>query len=189
MNSETGISPTDRFALVRLSDGVILNPNAPWPRADGGALVGANPDLAYFKRVAAAPLGSDHRFSESSTWEIVPSSPAAPEGHPAGEYRQTIVATKLPAEDLKAQVETHFQSIVQQWFPSAANPAVLVEAASAIVLKGNNAALSETQEATLSVVVGVGDAIRLNRERQAELNAAIDADEDYDIEEGWTLPA
>jgi hypothetical protein len=59
----------------------------------------------------------------------------------------------------------------------------------AIIRKGQNAALTPEQEATLTAVVGIEDAIRANRERQNELFAAIDADEDYDITQGWVEPA
>lgn len=190
VNPTTGVDyDNDRFAIIRLSDDVIINQNAKWPRTDGGPIEGGNPDLAYYKRTPAPPLDVDHRFTVLNEWTPEDAVPAAPEGHPRGLYQQTLTAEKLPKEDLKRQVETHFQDLVQRWFPTASDPAVLVEAAGAIIRKGQNAALTPEQEATLTQVVGIEDAIRANRERQTELFAAIDADEDYDITEGWVEPA
>lgn len=187
-NAETGIDPeVDRFALIRLSDGVILNPNMGWPRFDGGPLVGANPDHGYFKRVMADAPSVDHRFTIQTTWSVVDAANPA-EGHPKGTYEQAHSAMKLDNEDLKIQVETKFQNIVQAWFPSPNDPAVLVEAADALVRKANNAALTTAQQGTLDNINAIGVAMAANRARQAELVAAIEADEDYDIEEGWTLP-
>lgn len=187
---DTGIDyDVDRFVIQRVSDGVIINQNAKWQRPDGGPIVGGNPDQVYYKKVFAAPLDPDHRFTVEATWTLVPTDPAPPTGYPVGIYEQTLAAVKLDAESLKAQVDTHFQHLVQQWFPTAHDPAVLVEAAGAIIRKGQNATLTSAQEATLAAVVGIEDAIRQNRARLEELHAAIDADEDYDIEEGWVSPA
>lgn len=189
VNPDTGIDyDNDRFAKVRLSDGEILNKNMKWIRADGGPIQEGTGDYAYYKRVPAEPINADHRFSEDSKWAIVDADPLPAEGYPRGEYKQTITAVKLPKEDLKRQVEDHFQTLVQLWFPTAHDPAVLVEAAGAIIRKGNNAALTDAQQATLTNIVGIEDAIRQNRARQEALFAAIEAEEDYDIEEGWIAP-
>lgn len=188
-NPQTGIDPeVDRFAVVRLSDGVIINPNSIWPRVDGGPIVGGNPDIAYFKRVLSDAPPVDHRFTTQTTWTVIDADPLPAEGYPRGTYEQSHAAVKLPNADLKIQVETKFQDIVQAWFPSQNDPAVLVEAADALVRKGNNAALTEAQQTTLDNINAIGVAMAANRARQAELIAAIDADQDYDIEEGWTLP-
>jgi hypothetical protein len=188
-NPTTGVDyDNDRFAIYRVSDGVIINQSAKWPRLDGGPNEGGDPNLYYYKRTSAPPLDVDHRFTVLNEWTPVDAVPTPPATHPRGLYQQTLTAEKLPVDDLKRQVETYFQELVQRWFPSASDPAVLVEAAGAIIRKGQNAALTPEQEATLTAVVGIEDAIRANRERQNELFAAIDANEDYDITEGWVEP-
>lgn len=186
VNETTGIDPeVDRFALYDTASQSFLNLNATWPRFDGGPIQGGNPDHKYYKRVTTERPDVDHRYTVATTWERVDADPAPPEGHPAGQYLQTHVATKLPAEDLKRQVETEFQRQLQQLFPTSNDPAVLIEAADAITRKQNGAALTPTQQATLDEIVAVGDGVAQLRIRQAELNAAIDAEEDYDLTEGW----
>lgn len=186
-NAITGVDPeVDRFAIYDTGLQAFINLNAQWPVADGGPIVGGNPARKHYKRVSATTEPADHRYTTQTTWSRVDTEPAPPEGHPAGVYQQSHTVTKLPVADLKLQVETEFQRQLQILFPNTSNPAVLIEAADAITRKQNGAALTEAQQATLDAVVGIGDVVKMLRDRQAELNAAIDADEDYDITEGWT---
>lgn len=188
VNATTGIDPeVDRFAIYRESTSEYLNMNAKWPRVDGGPIEGGNPDYKYYKRVSAERPDVDHRYTVATTWGKVEADPTPAEGHPSGTYEEQHTATKLPAEDLKLQVETEFQRQLQVLFPTSNDPSVLIEAADAITRKQNGAALTTAQQAVLDTVTSVGDAVAQLRARQAELNDAIDDDEDYDLTTGWTV--
>lgn len=190
VNPETGIDPAvDRFAIYSVSGQNYINLNAQWPRVDGGAISGANPDLAYYKRVASDLPDVAHRFTVESTWARFEFDPVVDpaDGLPVGEYRQSHTPTKLDAADLKLQVDAEFQRQVRVQFPDVDNPARLVEAAGVLARKQGGTPLTPAQEALLTSFIGFEDAIGQMRDRQTELYAAIDADEDYDITEGWTV--
>lgn len=188
-NPETGIDhAVDRFAIKSVSGGNFINLNAQWPRVDGAALVGANPNLAYYKRVATEVPDVDHRYNVDTTWGPVDFTPAVnpADGLPVGEYRQQHAPVKLSVADLKLQVDTEFQRQVRLQYPDVENPSKMIEAAGVLARKQSGAVLTADQEALLTSFIGLEDAISQMRDRVTELYAAIDADEDYDITEGWT---
>lgn len=186
VNPTTGIDyDVDRFAVYQVSSSQYVNLNAQWPRPDGGPLVGANPDFRYFKKVNGTPPGIDHRFTLTTTWASVNASPAAPEGHPYGTYEQSFVVTKLPVADLKAQVETEFQRQVALVIPATAVPSKLAATLDAVVRKQDGAVLTNKQQGKRTQAKSIGDQLTVLETRRDELLAAIDADEDYDITEGW----
>lgn len=186
LNVTTGIDPAvDRFVIWRVSTSQFTNMNATWPRTDGGAIVGGNPDFQYFKKVTSTPPDYDHRFTLETEFGKVPTTPTPAEGLPVGTYEAVYTLVKLPVEDLKIQVENEFQHQLTLQFPQTNNPAVLIEAADALARKDSGAVLTEEQQAKIDAILGVGDVLSQLRARQAELNAAIDADEDYDITIGW----
>jgi hypothetical protein len=186
---DTGIDfEADRFAIRLVSTGEIINMNATWPRLDGAPIAGANPDRAYYKRKSTDAPDADHRYTIATTWALVdfdpPVDPA--DGVPVGEYAQSHEAVKLPVEELKAQVETAFQNELRKRFPLTADPAILIEAGGALARKSDGAQLTAEQAASVEAMKGVEDVVRQLRDRQQVLNAAIDAGEDYDIED-WTI--
>lgn len=198
LNPTTGIDyDTDRFVIKRVSTGQIINLNALWPRIDGAAVSGANPDLAYYKKVAGTPPDADHRFRVESVSSCVDFDPALnpADGLPVGEYSPVYTLTPLDIEDLKLQIENQFQVELRKAFPSIEDPALLVEAADAITRKQNGVVLSTEQEERLTRILGLGTAVAQLRTRQAELIAAAEAfaaDPEseagiYDIEAGWSL--
>lgn len=198
LNPDTGIDhATDRFVVVSVPDIAafdidnsatynVTHFNSPWPRADGAALAGANPNILYFKRVSTDPPIVDHRYTIVTTPTLTLTSPAPAAGLPVGVYGQIHTPQKLSDDTLKAQVETAFQFELRKRFPDSANPAVLLEAADAITRQQSGAILTPAQDAVLTTVIGVGDAVSQLRTRQAEMNAAIDADQDFDIAD-WTI--
>jgi hypothetical protein len=159
--------------------------NAVWPRVDGGPLVGANPDLKYYKRVNADAPDADHRFTVNSTWGKVEADPVAAEGHPSGIYTQTFDVVRRPVDELKLQVDAEFQRQVRLQFPDSENPATIIEAAGVIARKQAGSPISEAQQALLDSFIGMEDQITYMRSRQVALYAAIDANQDYDLTDGW----
>lgn len=188
VNPATGIDPAvDRFMLYRMSTSQIINMNAAWPRTDGGPLVGANPDMRYFKRVASARPEVDHRYTVTTTWTIYEVDPLPDASLPAGEYRESHEPVKLSNDELKAQIETEFQRQVALQFPSSQNPALLLQAADVIVRKQSGATLTEAQQAVLDAITPIGDALTQLVARRDALIASVDSNEDYDITEGWLV--
>ena len=198
LNPTTGIDyDVDRFAIRLVSTGQILNTNAVWPRLDGAAVAGANPDRADYTKTSTDAPDADHRFTITTTRVFVDDSPAKDpaDGLPVGEYAQSHTMEPLPLADLKAQIETQFQTELRKAFPAVEDPALLVEAADAITRKQNGAVLTTDQNERLTRILGLGDAVTQLRTRQAELNTAaeaFDADPEseagiYDITEGWTI--
>jgi hypothetical protein len=188
VNPTTGINPlVDRFMLYRMSTSQIVNMNTAWPRTDGGPLVGANPDLRYFKRVTATRPDVDHRYTVTTEWTIHQIDPLPDASLPAGEYRESHEPVKLSNDELKAQIETEFQRQVAMQFPSSQNPALLLQAADVIVRKQSGATLTDAQQAVLDAITPIGDALTQLVARRDALLAAVDDNEDYDITEGWLV--
>lgn len=186
INPTTGIdAAVDRFVIFRVSTNQITNMNATWPRTDGGPLVGANPDFRYFKKVNSTPPDIDHRYTLTTTTGMVNATPAAAEGHPYGNYETIYEPVKLPVADLKRQVLDETKRQFSMRFPQADSIMELSEVADALSRRDAGLSLTTAQQAILGNMLGVGDFVSQLRARQAALNAAIDADEDYDITAGW----
>lgn len=188
-NPATGIDyETDRFAYVHNPDEntfTVLNLNAQWPRSDGGAIVGGNPDYKYFKRVETTRPDADHRYALSNQWDFETFDPAPAEGLPVGEYKQSWTATKLDNATLKQQVDAQFYQEVRTQFPELDDPAKVLQAVEAVARKQAVGTITVPQQASIDNIVAIGNAVAVMADRRDELYAAIDADEDYDIETGW----
>ncbi len=187
LNPTTGIDPVvDRFVIWRVSTSQFTNMSATWPRTDGGEIVGENPDFQYFKKVAGTPPDYDHRFTLTTEYGKVPTTPSPAAGLPQGTYEAQYALTKLSVSDLKAQVDTEFQKQVRSQLPAVEDPSRLLLAAGALARKQDGAALTAEQEAIIDAVKVNEDAIKQIEARRQALYAAIDDNQDYDITDGWT---
>lgn len=182
VNPTTGIDPeVDRFVIWRPSTSQYTNMNATWPRTDGGQLVGANPDFEYYKKVVPSPPDIDHRYTLTTTYSRVATTPTPDVGLPQGTYEASFQTNLLPLEDLIAQIETEFQRQVRLQFPDTENPSTLIMAAKAIAKKQSGAQLTADEQALLDTVAATGDKVTQLAERRQELIDAATASEDYDI--------
>jgi len=187
VNPTTGIDPVvDRFVIWKVSTSQFINMNASWIRFDGGPIDPPNPDLQYFKKVSGTPPDVDHRFTLTTEYGKVSTVQAPAAGLPQGTYEAQYTLTKLPVADLKAQVDTEFQKQVRTQFPAVEDPSRLLLAAGALARKQDGATLTADQEAIIDAVKVNEDSIKQIEARRQALYAAIDADEDYDITDGWT---
>jgi hypothetical protein len=182
LNTETGIDPAvDRFVIKLVSTGQVINHNAVWPRSNGGAIEGGNPDYQYYKRVNNTPPDIDHRYELATEDVFTLLSPVPAEGLPVGTFGTTYTPVKLPLNTLLAQIETAFQQQVRQQFPDTENPATLLLAAKALAKRQEGGVLTVDEEASLNAVTAVGDAVdQLVAARKVFMDAA-EADEDYDL--------
>ena len=187
-NPVTGVDPeVDRFAIYDSSLAAFINLNAVWPRVDGGPIVGGNPNRSYYKRTEAERPDTDHRYTITTTWSRVDTDPTPPEGHPAGLYQQAHEVNRLPVADLKLQVETAFQQQVRLQFPDTENPSTLLLAAKALAKKQTGAVLTADEQAILDTVTSTGDRVTQLMAAKLAFDAAIDADEDYDLSQWPTV--
>jgi hypothetical protein len=186
VNPTTGIDrENDRFVIWRVSTQQYTNMHAMWPQIDGNQLVGANPDFEYYKKVAGTPPDYDHRYTLTTTFSRVAITPAPAVGLPQGTYEPEFSLEKLPVADLQLQVLDETKRQFAMRFPQQDSIMELSEVADALARKEAGLTLNAAQQSILDAMLGVGDFVSQLRARQSALNAAIDADEDYDITAGW----
>ena len=182
LNVTTGIDQeVDRFAIKLASTGAIINYSAQWPRLDGGAVVGGNPDYKYYKRVANEPPQIDHRYELQSADVLTDLTPIPAEGLPVGTFGTVYTPVKLPLNTLLAQIETAFQQQVRQQFPDTENPATLLLAAKALAKRQTGGVLTVDEEASLTAINSVGNAVDQLVVARKDFMDAAEADEDYDL--------
>lgn len=182
VNTETGIDPVvDRFVIKSASTGAILNYSATWIRTDGGQISGGNTDLKYYKRVANTPPDIDHRYELQSEDVFTDITPAPAEGLPVGTFGTVYTPVKLPLNTLLAQIETAFQQQVRQQFPDTENPATLLLAAKALAKRQIGGVLTVDEEASLTAINSVGNAVDQLVVARKDFMDAAEADEDYDL--------
>lgn len=179
---DTGVDPVvDRFAVWREDLQKYTDFFGVWPNTTGEPVEGQSANLKRYKRTETEEPEHDHRFYVSTEWAKVDADPVPPSGHPAGQYLQIHTLVQRPVETLKAQVESAFQAEVRKQFPDTENPSTLVLAAKALAKKQTGAVLTTDEQATLDAVTATGDAVGQLLARKLEFDAAIDADEDYDL--------
>lgn len=182
VNPTTGIDPTvDRFVIWRVTSQQYTNMNASWPRVDGGQLVGANPDFEYYKKVDRTPPDIDHRYTLTTTFGRVETTPKPAVGLPQGTYEAQFELVKLPLPDLIAQIETEYQRQVRLQFPETENPSTIINIGGILIKQQAGAVLTQAEQTSLSAFIGVRDKIAQLAVRRAELVAAATANQDYDL--------
>lgn len=185
VNSETGIDPVvDRFALY-IND-VEANQYATWPRMDGGPIQGGNPAYKYYKRVEVPKPEVDHRFNVETVYGKTESVPAAAEGLPSGTFGPVHTIVKYSDEVLKLQIADQFTLEVQKKFPASASPAQILLYGKAMARKQAGLNLTAAEQSVIDNTVAIGLDIDQMVLRKMELDAAVDAGENYDITIGWT---
>lgn len=173
-----------RFAVYQ--NGVLINSNAAWVRLDGEPVTTG--DVAtgvrkYYLRTETERPPADYRFTVATTWQAVDADPAPPVGHPAGIYQQQHVATLLPAEDRKLQVDSAMAEMARSLYPDGEHPLKMLDLVGVASAKANGIPLNASEEARLTE----GQALRTKTATilawGAAIKAAIDADEDCDLDE------
>lgn len=182
VNTETGIDyDVDLFVVKLASTGNVINHNARWPRLDGGQIQGGNPDWKYYKRVAYPQPPIDHRYENQPAEVFTEIVPTPAEGLPVGTFGVQYTPVKLPRNTLLAQIETAFQQQVRQQFPDTENPATLLLAAKALAKRQIGGVLTVDEEASLTAINSVGNAVDQLVVARKDFMDAAEADEDYDL--------
>lgn len=188
VNEITGIDPeVDRFVVFPAGASQSSHQHAEWPRQDGGPVSGGLGGQKWYKRVEIPKPVSDHRYTLTTEHGPVDADPVSPEGHPTGEWKPVHTLTRRSSEDLKNQIETHFQTVVLETIPATAIPAEMAAQIGAIARKLDGAVLTEAQESKKNKAKSTETILAALEARRDELFAAVDADEDYDIEAGWDI--
>jgi hypothetical protein len=179
---DTGIDrDVDRFVVFLPGQTKSTATNELWPRLDGGPVSGGLGGQRWYKKVTVAPPPHDHRYTLQTENGPVDTDPAPPEGYPTGEWRPVYTLNQRSAETLKLQVETAFQAEVRKQFPDTENPSTLLLAAKALAKKQTGAVLTTEEQAILDAVTSTGDRVTQLMAAKVAFDAAIDADEDYDL--------
>jgi hypothetical protein len=182
LNETTGIDPAiDRFVIKSVSSGNVLNFNATWPRFDGGPLVGANPDLQYYKKVANAQPDIDHRYELQSADVFTLTTPAPAEGLPVGTFGTTYTPVRRELNDLLAQIESEYQRQVRLQFPETENPSTIIQVGGILIKQQAGSVLTAAEEALIVAFVATKDKIAQLATRRGELMTAAENDQDYDL--------
>lgn len=182
LNETTGIDPAvDRFVIKSLTDGNVINFSATWPRFDGGAIVGGNPDLQYFKRVENTPPDIDHRYELQTADVFTLTTPAPAEGLPVGTFGKTYTPVRRELNDLLAQIESEYQRQVRLQFPETENPSTIIQVGGILIKQQAGSVLTTDEQALIVAFVATKDKISQLATRRAELMAAATADQDYDL--------
>lgn len=182
LNVITGIDQeVDRFVIKLASTGGIINYNAHWPRLDGGAVSGGNPDYKYYKRVANDPPQIDHRYELQSEDVFTDITPAPAEGLPVGTFGAVYTPVKLDTNTLLAQIESEYQRQVRLQFPETENPSTIIQVGGILIKQQAGAVVTSAEEALIVAFVATKDKIAQLATRRGELMTAAEADEDYDL--------
>jgi len=182
LNVTTGIDPAaDRFVIKSLASGNVINFSASWPRGDGGAIQGGNPDLQYFKRVANDAPDIDHRYELQSADSFTLLSPAPADGLPVGTFGTTYTPVRRELNDLLAQIESEYQRQVRLQFPETENPSTIIQVGGILIKQQAGSVLTTGEQALIVAFVATKDKIAQLAIRRGELMTAAEADEDYDL--------
>jgi hypothetical protein len=182
VNPATGIDPVaDRFVVKLQSSGQVINLNATWPRGDGGAIAGGNPDYQYFKKLNPPQPPIDHRFALVTEYAYTMLTPAPSEGLPVGTYSPVYSVQRRELNELLAQIESAYQEQVRIQFPETENPSTIIQVGGILIKQQSGAVLTEAEVALRNAFVAIKDKVQQLAERRAELMEAAEADEDYDL--------
>jgi hypothetical protein len=182
LNPQTGIDPVvDRFVVKLQSSGQVINLNANWPRGDGGAIVGGNPDYQYFTKLDPEQPPLDHRFDLVTTYAYATITPTPAEGLPVGTYSPVYTVVRRELNELLAQIESAYQEQVRLQFPETENPSTIIQVGGILIKQQSGAVLTTAEVAIRDAFVAITDKVQQLVERRAELMALATADEDYDL--------
>jgi hypothetical protein len=181
-NPGTGVDPVvDRFVVKLQSNGQVINLNATWPRGDGGAIVGANPDYQYFKKLNPDQPPLDHRFELVTTYAYATITPPPAAGLPVGTYSPVYTVVRRELNELLAQIESAYQEQVRIQFPETENPSTIIQVGGILIKQQSGAVLTAAEVTIRNAFVLIKDKVQQLADRRAELMALARADKDYDL--------
>lgn len=171
------VSPDSRWSVLQLSTGEIIARNLAWPRADGAAIVGGDPDHVWLMQVTATQPAYDSRLYSLQTTETVDAD--------ANEIRRTHKAMKRPVDERKVAAENveviefakHI-SIEREVIETRLMVAAILQYLDGLQMPPKVQAMADDYKAK-------GIVLWKNRDRLKAILAAIEADDDPDLDAGW----
>jgi len=169
-----------RWSVLQLSTGEIVGRNKTWPRADGGEIVGLDPDYVYLLQVEAARPDYDSRLYSLVGTETVDAD--------ANEIRKTWETVKRPteeqviaAENVEAQELAKHISLEREAMETRLMVGAILNYIDGLQMPTKVQAAADEYKAK---------AIKLwkNRDRLEAIIAAIEAGEEPDLDAGWEAP-
>lgn len=176
------VSPESRWAVLELSTGQIISRNKVWPRADGGPIVGLDPDFVYLLHVNDSQPDYDSRLYSLTGTET-------PDAE-ANELRLGWATEKRPTDEQIAaaeNVEAQKNFTMFRLEREAIETRLMVTALIQHAVDGQ--LLPQKVRNMASAYVEKGVRIHKNRDRLKAIVASINANEEPDLDAGWEQDA
>jgi hypothetical protein len=167
-----------RWAVLRISTGEIISRNAVWPRADGGPIVGLDPDYVYLLHVNSTPPDYDSRLYFLQGTETVDAED--------NEIRLTYDAVKRPLEEQIVAAENVETEQLQRHLRlerEALETRLMLGALIKFVL--DNMTMPPKVRTMADEYAAKAIKLFKNRDRLAVILADIEAGREPDLDAGW----
>jgi hypothetical protein len=171
------VSPASRWSVFQVSTSTIIGRNRTWPRADGEAIVGMDPDFVYLLQITDKQPDYDSRLYTMEAAETI--------DIPANEIRTSWVTVARPKEDIllsAANVESLSNSDILR--PEDTQKKLLLFCGLANRLF-EGMKLTESEEKLRAEIAAITAPMWDNDANLAKIKAALDADEPVDLDTGW----
>jgi hypothetical protein len=166
-----------RWSVLQVSTGEIISRNRTWPRLDGMAIDGLDPDFVYLLQIRDTPPEYDSRLFVLESAETVDAA--------ANEIRTTWTTTARPVEDVKvnaANVETLENS---KHFEARERDKLMILGLGVLFRQVANQALTAREIALKDRLIAVATKLWKNDTRLRSILTAIDAGQTPDLDAGW----
>lgn len=167
-----------RWAVLKISTGEIVSRRKKWPRADGGEIVGLDPDFAYLLHVDQTPPDYDSRLYALQGTETV--------DVPENALRLEYAAIKRPLEDQISAAENEEAarlSALVKVEREVIETRLMVGAILAYIV--DNQQFPPKVRTMATAYKDKATRIWQNRDRLDQIIAAINAGEEPDLDSGW----
>ena len=171
------VSTESRWSVLQISTGEVISRNKPWPRADGQAIEGLDPDYVYLLQIRDTPPDYDSRLLTLESAETVDA--------PANEIRTTWTTPARPVADIKvnaANVETFENS---RHYEQRERDKLMILGLGVLFRQVANQALTAREIALKDRVIAAALKLWKNDARLREIITAIDAGQTPDLDAGW----
>lgn len=174
------VAPESRWSILQVSTSQIIARNVPWPRADGGAIEGLDPDFVYLLQSTDAKPDYDSRLYQLESTEQVDIE--------ANTIRRTWGTTKRPLEDRLAAAENVEAEELSKHIKLEREVIETRLMVTALLNYIDGLQFPPKVKAMADAYKAKGTKLWKNRDRLKAIVTAIQADQDPDLESGWEAP-
>jgi hypothetical protein len=167
-----------RWAILYLPTGEIVARNRTWPRGDGEALVGADPDYVYLLQVGFTQPDYDGRIYTLQSVETINAA--------ANTLTKAYATVKRPAAEIVEFAETEEAARLTGLVDigrELVETRLMLAAVLSYIINGETPPAKVRAYAQAYIAKGVD--LWANRNRLEQIITAINANTDFDIDGGW----